>query len=125
MASKFTRETFLSDYLQMGTTDVFNWDMVYVSALFKEEFKDDESEKEVVKGYANAVNCIAKAIQKQNHPIKGVLEFRMDSLMIPFIFMVRHTVELILKYLRKRLSLQKSRKHNLVNLWRGSKGLFK
>lgn len=88
-----------------------------VSSLYKKEYKDDENEKEVINGYANAVDCIANGIKVQNHPGVGVLAFRSISLVVPFIFLGRHTVELILKYLRKCLGLNTPNKHGLLYLW--------
>ena len=117
MAEKFTRESFVKDSLDLKSPDLFNWDMLIVSSIFKEELKGEESEKEVIKGYANAVNCIANEIKNQNHFNGMVLAFRRDSLMIPFIFLIRHTVELILKYLRKVLGLQNLNRHGLLSLW--------
>ena len=117
MVEKFTRESFLKDSLDLKSPDLFNWDMLIVSSIFNEEVKADESEKEVIKGYGNAVNCLASAINNQNHPNAGVLAFRCDSLTVPFIFLVRHTVELILKYLRSMLRVQSPNKHGLLSLW--------
>lgn len=87
----------------MHSPDIFNWDMVSASSILKKEFKDCENEKEIINSYANAVNYIANGIKEQNHPSAGVLNVRMNSLVVPFIFLCRHTVELILKYLRKAL----------------------
>lgn len=96
---KFERDSFIKDNLDLHSPDLFNWDMVLVSSLYKKEYKADENEKEVINGYANAVDCIANGIKVQNHPGVGVLAFRSNSLVVPFIFLCRHTVELILKYL--------------------------
>ena len=116
---KFERDSFIKDNLDLHFPDWFNWDMVLVSSLYKKEYKDDENEKEVINGYANAVDCIANAIKVQNHPRVGVLAFRSNSLVVPFIFLCRHTVELILKYLRKRFGLSNPNKHGLLCLWVG------
>ena len=52
---KFERDFFIRDNLDWHSTDLFNWDMVLVSSLYKKEYKNDENEKEVINGYANAV----------------------------------------------------------------------
>lgn len=116
---KFERDSFIIDNLDSHSPDLFNWDMVLVSSLYKKEYKDDENEKEVINGYANAVNCIANEIKVQNHPSIGELVFRSNSLVVPFIFLCRHTIELILKYLRKCLGLNAPNKHGLIYLWDG------
>lgn len=116
---KFERDFFIRDNLDWHSTDLFNWDMVLVSSLYKKEYKNDENEKEVINGYANAVDCIANEIKVQNHPSVGVLAFRSNSLVMPFIFLCRHTIELILKYLRKHLGLSSPNKHGLLYLWDG------
>ena len=117
MQDKFIRETFIKDSIDLKAPDLVNWDMVAVSSMFREEIKDDETEKEVIKGYANAVNCITESIKNQNHPNGVIMALPSNSLIIPFIFLVRHTNELILKYLRKVLRLNTPNKHGLVNLW--------
>lgn len=117
MQSKLTRETFIKDNIDLRSPDLSDWDMVIVSSLFRPEIKADESEKEIIKSYANAVNCIAESIKNQNHFNGVIVAFRNDSLIIPFIFLVRHAVELILKYLRKVLRLETPNKHRLINLW--------
>lgn len=114
---KFERDYFIKENLDLHSPDLFSWDMVLVSSLYKKEYKADENEKEVINGYANAVDCIANEIKVQNHPGVGVLAFRSNSLVVPFIFLCRHTVELILKYLRKCLGLNTPNKHGLLYLW--------
>lgn len=114
---KFDRDSFIKDNLDLHSPDIFNWDMVSASSILKKEFKDCENEKEIINSYANAVNYNANGIKEQNHPSAGVLNVRMNSLVVPFIFLCRHTVELILKYLRKSLGLNSPNKHSLMNLW--------
>lgn len=124
MQSKLTRETFIKDSIDLTSPDLCNWDMVIVSSLFRPELKVDESEKEIINGYANAVNCIAESIKRQNHFNGVIVALRNNSLIIPFIFLVRHTTELILKYLRKMLRLNTPNKHGLVNLWQEIKEII-
>lgn len=107
----------------MFVRDSFNkyitneWDIIASSSIFKEEFKDNEAEKEVILGYANALNCIANSLLKQNHSPTVIMTLRTDSLTIPFIFLARHTVELTLKYICKLLNIEYKPKHNLITLW--------
>ncbi len=107
----------------MFVRDSFNkyitneWDIIASSSIFKEEFKDNEAEKEVILGYANALNCIADSLLKQNHSPAVIMTLRTDSLTIPFIFLARHTVELTLKYICKLLNIEYKPKHNLTTLW--------
>ena len=111
------REDFIKDYLDPKSPDFFEWDMVSVATIFKEEFQAEESEHGVIQGYANAVNCIAIAISTQNHT-RGIMTLlRNDSMVIPFIFLARHTTELVLKYVSKYLGLQTPNKHGLLQLW--------
>ena len=93
------------------------WDIIACSSIFKEEFKDNEAEKEIILGYANALNCIAESLLKQNHSSNVVMTFRTNSLAIPFIFLARHTVELTLKYTCKLLNIKYKPRHNLIPLW--------
>lgn len=42
---KFERDSFVKDNLDLSSPDLFNWDMILVSSLYKKEYKDDEMKK--------------------------------------------------------------------------------
>lgn len=113
--TKYTKEMFVRDGFDKYITN--EWDIIASSSIFKEEFKDNEAEKEVILSYANALNCIADSLLKQNHSPAVVMTFRTNSLTIPFIFLARHTVELILKYICSLLIIEYKPRHSLIALW--------
>lgn len=115
--AKYTREMFILDKFDNNEFITREWDIVASSAIFKEEYRKDEAEKEVVLSYANALNCIAASILNQNHSSAAFIEFRVDSLTIPFIFIARHTVELALKYMCRLLDIECLNRHSLMSLW--------
>ena len=110
--AKYTKEMFVRDGFDKYITN--EWDVVAASSIFKEEFKDNEAEKEVILAYANALQCIAESLLKQNHSPDVVMTFRTNSLTIPFIFLARHTVELTLKYICRLLNIEYKPKHSLM-----------
>lgn len=112
---RYTKKMFVRDGFDGYISN--DWDIIACSSIFKEEFKDNEAEKEVILSYANALNCIANSLLKQNHSPEVVMTFRTNSLTIPFIFLARHTVELTLKYICRLLSIGCRPKHNLIPLW--------
>lgn len=112
---KYTREMFVRDKFDKDITN--EWDIVTSASIFKKEYKDNEAEKEVILGYANALNCIADSLLKQNHSPVVVMTLRTNSLTIPFIFLARHTVELTLKYICRLLNIECKPKHGLITLW--------
>ena len=112
---KYTKEMFVRDNFDKCLTN--EWDIITSASIFKEEFKSNEAEKEVILGYANALSCIADSLLKQNHSFKVIMTFRTDSLTIPFIFLARHTVELTLKYFCRLLNIDFPPKHSLISLW--------
>ena len=114
--TKYNKKMFVRDKFDNYITD--EWDIVASSSSFKEEFKNDESEKEVILSYANALNCITQSLLQQNHSPILVMTIRTNSLTIPFIFLARHTVELTLKYICKLLNITFPPKHKLMNLWK-------
>lgn len=113
--AKYTKEMFISNKLDKFIPN--EWDIVAPSVIFKDEYKNDEAEKEVILGYANALNCIANSLLKQNHSPAVVMTLRTNSLTIPFIFLARHTVELSLKYICELLNIEYKPKHSLITLW--------
>ncbi len=113
--TKYTREIFVIGGFDKYITN--EWDIVTSASIFKEEFKTDEAEKEVILGYANALNCIADSLLKQNHSSTVIMALRTNSLTIPFIFLARHNVEITLKYICKLLNVECKPKHGLITLW--------
>lgn len=109
--TKYSREMFVRDNFKGYISD--EWDIVSPSTIFKNEYKNDESEKEVVLSYANALNCVTDSLLKQNHSPVVIT----DSLIIPFIFLARHTVELTLKYICRLLNIEYKPRHGLIRLW--------
>lgn len=113
--TKYSREMFVREKFDKYITN--EWDIVTSASIFKEEFKPDEAEKEVILGYANALNCIADSLLKQNHSPVVIMTLRTNSLTIPFIFLARHTVELTLKYICRLLNIEYKPRHGLITLW--------
>lgn len=112
---RYTKEMFVRDGFNGYISN--DWDIIACSSFFKEEFKDNEAEKEVILGYANALNCIADSLLKQNHSPVVIMTLRTNSLTIPFIFLARHTVELTLKYICRLLNIECEPRHGLIALW--------
>lgn len=113
--TKYTREIFVRDGFDKYITN--EWDIVTSASIFKDEFKPDEAEKEVILGYANALNCIADSLLKQNHSPGIIMTLCTNSLTIPFMFLARHTVELTLKYICRLLNIEYKPRHGLITLW--------
>lgn len=113
--TKYTKEMFVRDGVEKYITN--EWDIIASASIFKKEYKDKEAEKEVILGYANALNCIADSLLKQNHSSAVIMTLRTNSLTIPFIFLARHTVELSLKYICRLLNIECKPKHGLITLW--------
>ena len=100
-------------------SESMDWDLFAPYALFKDEYIDKESDQEIILSYVNAVSILNDAIKQQNHSGFGVVAVvRTNTLTMPFMFLVRHTVELILKHIRKHCNLPPIPKHNLVILWK-------
>ena len=114
---KLSRSLFIADQLDTKSYDVFNWDMFLISSIYRNEIKDIEAEKEIIRGYAKATNCLFEEIKRTNHPSSGELILTVNSLVVPFVFLCRHTVELIIKYLRNSLSIPPTNTHPLLALW--------
>ena len=96
--AKFTKDMFVINKLDpINLTK--DWELLTTASIFKEEYQDKEAEKEIILSYANALNCINNALISQNHSEITIMTFRTNSLAIPFIFLARHTVELVFKFL--------------------------
>lgn len=120
--SRYTKEMFVTN--ELYNRNLYEWDIVASSTLFKNEFKQEEADQEIILSYANALNCIAHSLILQNHNAEAIMLFRRNSLSIPFIFLARHTVELVLKYLCKCLSIKYIPQHKLMKLWEEIMGIL-
>ena len=118
MSKIFNKNDFVMETLSSCSQGLFDWDIINAATIFKSGYKETESEMVVIRGYANAVNCLTKEIIAQNHINGAAIAVRCDSLVIPFIFLVRHTVELLLKFVRRQLGLSSPAKHGLRILWK-------
>ena len=112
---KYTKEMFVLE--KPDFDDISEWDIIAGSSLFDGKLQNKESEKEIIFGYANALNCITDKIQGQNHDIGNMIIIRSNSLAMPFVFLARHTLELCLKYLCVVLNIKYEHKHGLIVLW--------
>lgn len=79
---KYTKEMFVRSGFDGYISN--DWDIIACSSIFKKEYKDNEAEKEVILGYANALNCIADSLLKQNHSPVVIMTLCTNSLTILF-----------------------------------------
>ena len=113
--AKYTKEMFIRDKYNRQMEN--EWDIVTITSIYKEELKKNEAERGVILSYANALNCITNSLIQQNHSSICCMKIGLDSLTIPLIFLARHTLELVLKYLCNLLNIEYKPKHGLVILW--------
>ena len=113
--ARYTKEEFVREKFDEKITN--EWDIFSLSSIFNKEYIEEEAKEEIILSYANALNCIAQSLLKQNHAPITIMTFRRNSLTIPFVFLARHTVELTLKYICDLVNIRYEPKHGLLILW--------
>jgi hypothetical protein len=103
------------------TSEVFEWELVTMTAFYKEELRGEAVDKEIVKAYLNAEKILYNALSQENNPAKGMRVFKDNQMCMPFLFLCRHTLELVLKYFLKHKSGQVTTGHKLIPLWEKTK----
>lgn len=110
MNNKYIREKF--DGL---TSEIHNWDLMKTSAIFKPEYK--KGNIELTYSYLNSAKCLYNNLVENNHPIKGITVIITNSLVIPFLFLCRHTIELAVKTKLDNMKIGYGNTHNLKILF--------
>lgn len=86
------------------------------SALAKDEYKEDEFEKEFIESFLNAAKELAKsgraAIDKPHMYV-----FFKHSYALPVLFLARHCMELSIKRAIRKCGFEPKRIHGLKELW--------
>ena len=85
-----------------------------VSALFKDEYKKDQMTKEYIRSFMEAAKSLAKA-QSANKP--GMTIFYDYSLILPALYLCRHSAEMAIKYSLESLHIEYKNVHKLKELW--------
>ena len=122
---EFKKEWFVLDNYDWKKGVNTGFEMLSFVPAFKKEFRIDEANQSLILSYARAADIIAKQIVADN-PDPFVKVFRIDSLVFPFVQLLRHTIEIILKniyYLCTGNDLKK-KTHNLVKTWDEVKPFF-
>lgn len=99
------------------TKEVLNWECLNVYSIFKGDISK-KSELEIIQGYAKATNDLFNCFYQDNHIFDGhSAVFREDTQAYPFVFLCRHTLELLIKYLSSVFSIEYDASHKLEKLW--------
>ena len=98
-------------------SEVFNWECLNVYSFFKGDIRI-KSERELIRGYAKATNDIFLSFYADNHIIEGHTSvLREDTQAYPFVFLCRHTLELLIKHMSSVFSIEYDASHKLEKLW--------
>mgnify|MGYP000171721308 CR=1 FL=1 len=116
---------FIKDHVQFGTKEVFEWDSLTISSYFKEKYRKNESEREIVSAYMEAAKSIYIKFHQQTNPTPGLKVMRTNQMCIPFLYMCRHTIELSIKYKLNLNNIEYDKVHKLKDLWRTLNDNFK
>ena len=102
--------------------DSMEWALLKTSAFYKEELRKNQAEIEIIDSYIICMNDICDQIKKDFR--LGMHILRTYSLCIPYIFICRHLIELILKRAieSKRNVVKKG--HIILDLWKECKEIY-
>lgn len=102
--------------------DTLGWAILKSSAYFKNEYKKKQSETEIIDSYIECMNSINEQIKKDFRI--GMCILKTYSLCIPYLFLCRHTIELILKKSIENKSNKSPIGHDNMKLWTKCKELY-
>jgi hypothetical protein len=104
---------FILDTKRPSDADFGSWDLITLTALFKEEHRKDAANKEIILAYLRAAKCLYACFRIENNPpMTGIKKvYKENQMCMPVLFLCRHTVELAIK------SRLPETGHNLKSLW--------
>lgn len=117
MSNKIREKDLVREKFDGLTKEVLNWECLNVYSFFKGDISK-KSELEIIQGYAKATNDLFNCFYQDNHIFDGhSAVFREDTQAYPFVFLCRHTLELLIKYLSSVFSIEYDASHKLEKLW--------
>ena len=114
--NKYMKENYNVNY------DSMTWALLKPSAFYKSELRIGEAELEIINSYVRCMNSVCEEIKKEFIP--GLHVMRTYSLCIPYVYICRHLIELMLK---KAIELKvggTKTGHSINNLWEDCKKLY-
>lgn len=112
MENKFIREKFNG-----LTEEVYKWDFISISPFFKEEIRSKTAEKEIIDAYLHSAECLYMCFHKESNPVEKMKVFRTNQMCMPFLFLCRHTLELLIKAVLNNKQGKIKKIHRLQELW--------
>lgn len=102
--------------------DSMEWALLKTSAFYKKELRVNQAEIEIIDSYINCMDTICNQIKKDFR--KGMHILRTYSLCIPYIFICRHLIELMLKRAIESKVNEVKNGHIISDLWRECKKIY-
>lgn len=88
------------------------------SAVSKKDCKEDEMKKEYITSFLEAAKSLAKEAKNCQPSIPGIIQvFYNYSLILPTLYLCRHSIEISLKYSLEMLKISYGKIHKLKELW--------
>lgn len=112
MENKFIKEKF-----EGLTEEIYKWDFISISPFFKKEIRSKTSEKEIIDAYLHSAECLYMFFHKESNPVENMKVFRMNQMCMPFLFLCRHTLELLIKAVLNSKQRKIKKIHKLQELW--------
>ncbi len=100
--------------------DALEWALIKSSVFIIEEERKKVAEVEMIDSYIHCMTQICEIMKKE---FAEVYVIRSYSLCIPYLFVCRHSVELILKKSIEKVTNKVKRGHNILNLWNECKAI--
>ena len=102
--------------------DSMEWALLKTSAFYKQELRKNHAEIEIIDSYICCMDIICNQIK--NNFRRGIHVLKTYSLCIPYIFICRHLIELILKRAIESKINEVKNGHIILNLWKDCKKIY-
>lgn len=115
-------ENLYKSQMQDGFSDetLLNFCPFTMSSALKDEYKKDGFEKDYINSYLKSARILADSAMTICHPDNNCgisMLLSRDNVTIPMLYMVRHTLELSIKYAIECIDGNFKEVHGLIKLW--------
>ena len=114
----------MNKYIKSGIdvyTESKDWMLIKTSSFYKKECKKEKAEIEIIDSYISCMENLANIIRSEARD--GMCILKIYSLCIPYLFVCRHSLELIIKRYIESKSDNVCKGHNISYLWSECKNI--
>lgn len=113
-----TDELYKTQMKGLKDNTITSYNPMLISSIFKREFRENRQEQEFIESYLESAKIISKEVYRRQKNNMGVEKiFYSYSLVLPVVYLCRHSIELAIKRAIRLLDGNIKFNHSLLKQW--------